>query len=152
MDDQIGGGELLDDALGRERRRSRWASRADPGDCLAEACCSSFDGSCLVGLIGACFGLVAAIAGGGRTGSSLRYEARAPRGSVAAALYRGVRYYQLRISARRSGYGGCRYTPTCSAYAAEALRRHGAWEGSRLAARRLWRCRPGLGGGMDQVP
>jgi putative membrane protein insertion efficiency factor len=46
----------------------------------------------------------------------------------------------------------CRFHPTCSAYAAEAVRRHGAWRGARLTAARLWRCRPGGGGGDDPVP
>ncbi|MBL9086142.1 MAG: membrane protein insertion efficiency factor YidD [Planctomycetia bacterium] len=46
----------------------------------------------------------------------------------------------------------CRFHPTCSVYAAEAIRRHGAWRGVRLTASRLWRCRPGGGGGDDPVP
>lgn len=46
----------------------------------------------------------------------------------------------------------CRYEPTCSWYAREALSRHGAFRGSWLAVRRLSRCRPGGGGGFDPVP
>jgi len=46
----------------------------------------------------------------------------------------------------------CRFHPTCSVYAAEAIRRHGAWRGVRLTASRLCRCRPGGGGGDDPVP
>ncbi len=46
----------------------------------------------------------------------------------------------------------CRFRPTCSDYAAEAIRRHGAWRGARLAAARLLRCRPGGGCGEDPVP
>ena len=46
----------------------------------------------------------------------------------------------------------CRFEPTCSAYAEEALRRHGARRGSSLAIRRLLRCRPGCSGGYDPVP
>jgi putative membrane protein insertion efficiency factor len=46
----------------------------------------------------------------------------------------------------------CRFTPTCSQYAAEAIRRHGALRGMRLAAGRVLRCRPGGGGGEDPVP
>lgn len=160
MNDEIRTGEILDEAVGREsRRRSRWESvsdACDPTDCLTEACCASlFDGACLTSLtalLGAGGGLFAAVAGAGRVGRQLRREARAPHGPLAAALYRGVRYYQLSISARRPGYGGCRHTPTCSAYAVESLRRHGALKGMRLAARRLRRCRPGAVGGADPVP
>jgi putative membrane protein insertion efficiency factor len=47
---------------------------------------------------------------------------------------------------------GCRFHPTCSAYAAQALRRHGAWRGSWLALRRLARCHPWGGCGEDPVP
>jgi putative membrane protein insertion efficiency factor len=47
---------------------------------------------------------------------------------------------------------GCRFHPTCSAYALEALERHGAIKGSWLAARRIARCRPGGGSGIDNVP
>ena len=46
----------------------------------------------------------------------------------------------------------CRFEPTCSAYALEALERHGAWQGGRLAARRLLRCHPLGGSGYDPVP
>jgi putative membrane protein insertion efficiency factor len=46
----------------------------------------------------------------------------------------------------------CRYEPTCSAYAAEAIRRHGAARGTVLAAWRLLRCNPFSHGGFDPVP
>lgn len=46
----------------------------------------------------------------------------------------------------------CRFEPTCSVYAEEAVRRHGAWRGSVLAMKRLLRCRPGVPGGYDPVP
>ncbi len=46
----------------------------------------------------------------------------------------------------------CRYAPTCSGYALEALRCHGAWRGSWLALRRILRCHPWAAGGFDPVP
>ena len=46
----------------------------------------------------------------------------------------------------------CRYQPSCSAYAVEALRRHGALRGSWLSAKRVARCNPFGGYGPDPVP
>jgi hypothetical protein len=46
----------------------------------------------------------------------------------------------------------CRFHPSCSAYALEALRSHGAAGGSWLTARRILRCHPWGGGGVDPVP
>ncbi|MCM1449893.1 MAG: membrane protein insertion efficiency factor YidD [Clostridiales bacterium] len=46
----------------------------------------------------------------------------------------------------------CRFTPTCSEYALEALRRHGALKGGWLTLRRLLRCHPWGGSGYDPVP
>jgi hypothetical protein len=48
--------------------------------------------------------------------------------------------------------GGCRFTPTCSVYAAEAVRAHGAVAGSWLATKRLCRCHPWGDCGHDPVP
>ncbi len=46
----------------------------------------------------------------------------------------------------------CRFEPSCSDYAIQALAGHGAWHGSRLAARRILRCNPWVAGGFDPVP
>ena len=73
------------------------------------------------------------------------------RGTGAAArLVAAVRFYQQEISPKRRPC--CRFTPTCSAYAVQALETHGALRGSWLTLRRLVRCRPGAAGGADPVP
>ena len=69
---------------------------------------------------------------------------------VARALILVVRGYQGGISPFLPP--SCRYTPTCSAYAVEALQRHGATRGSWLTLRRLARCHPWGGHGYDPVP
>ena len=61
-----------------------------------------------------------------------------------------IRLYQRGISAYTRPK--CRFEPTCSAYAAEAIERFGALRGSYLAICRLMRCRPGGGHGFDPVP
>jgi uncharacterized protein len=48
--------------------------------------------------------------------------------------------------------GGCRFVPTCSEYAAGAIRTHGPLRGTGLAIWRLLRCHPLAGGGVDPVP
>lgn len=61
-----------------------------------------------------------------------------------------IRAYQYLLS---PWWGSqCRFTPTCSHYAVEALERHGALGGSWLAARRILRCHPWSAGGYDPVP
>lgn len=72
-----------------------------------------------------------------------------PDGAVARLLYRGVRFYQAELSPLTPR---CPHTPSCSQYAAQALRRHGAAQGSWLTVRRLLRCRPGTARGLDPVP
>ena len=47
---------------------------------------------------------------------------------------------------------GCRYQPTCSAYSLEALEKHGAIKGTYLTIRRIMRCHPWGGSGIDNVP
>lgn len=78
-------------------------------------------------------------------------ETRAQRGGGAAArLVAAIRVYQREVSPRRPPV--CRFTPSCSEYAAQAVERYGARRGAWLAARRLLRCRPGAAGGRDAVP
>ena len=61
-----------------------------------------------------------------------------------------VRAYQIVLSPLLPA--ACRYYPSCSAYAIEALERHGARRGTWLAARRIARCNPFRPGGFDPVP
>lgn len=67
-----------------------------------------------------------------------------------------IRLYQLTISPAQTflfgATGGCRYTPSCSAYAVDALREHGAVSGTVLAAKRICRCHPWGGCGNDPIP
>src|SRR5262245_39350884 len=77
-------------------------------------------------------------------------EKRQVRGPVALALLGLIRLYQLTISAvlgRR-----CRYLPTCSDYAAEAIKLHGPCAGFWLGLARVSRCHPWGGEGFDPVP
>ncbi len=61
-----------------------------------------------------------------------------------------VRGYRLLLSPWLGS--ACRFEPTCSAYALQALERHGAGAGSYLTVRRLARCHPWCDGGLDPVP
>ncbi len=61
-----------------------------------------------------------------------------------------IRAYQFLLSPWVGSQ--CRFYPTCSHYAAEAIERHGAIRGSWLALRRIGRCHPWHPGGMDPVP
>ena len=70
--------------------------------------------------------------------------------ALAWCLLLGVALY--RASLRPLLGGSCRFTPSCSAYAVEALRKHGGVRGFRLASARILRCRPGGGSGEDPVP
>jgi hypothetical protein len=71
--------------------------------------------------------------------------------TLALRLYRAVVSPVLAAIFAPMGFG-CRYTPTCSEYALEAVRRHGAARGAWLAARRVCRCQPWGGCGHDPVP
>jgi len=69
---------------------------------------------------------------------------------TARALLLAVRVYQMFFSALMPS--ACKFYPTCSHYAADAVRLHGARRGSWLALRRLARCHPFTHGGVDLVP
>ncbi len=75
--------------------------------------------------------------------------ARSQRALRAAALV-AVRCYQA--AWRPLNLWGCKFYPSCSNYALEAIERHGAGRGTGLALRRLLRCRPGVLGGYDPIP
>jgi uncharacterized protein len=70
-----------------------------------------------------------------------------PSAHVLAGLVQAYRYLLSPILP-----AACRYSPTCSAYALEALRTFGALGGGWLAVRRICRCHPWGGGGIDSVP
>lgn len=69
---------------------------------------------------------------------------------VARGILLLIRFYRAAISPMLPP--ACRYTPTCSAYAEEAVRRFGGGRGTWLAVRRLARCHPWGGYGYDPVP
>ncbi len=82
----------------------------------------------------------------------LRSAARLPARAVLGLIW----LYQRTLSPALPvvfGPGcGCRFAPTCSCYAAEAVRTHGVLTGSWLALRRLAKCNPLHSGGLDPVP
>ena len=61
-----------------------------------------------------------------------------------------IRLYQLIVSPHFPSR--CRYQPTCSQYAVDAFRKHGALKGFWLSAKRIFRCHPFSSGGHDPVP
>jgi uncharacterized protein len=73
-----------------------------------------------------------------------------PGRMMSFALRGAIRLYQLTLA--YFFIGACRYEPSCSAYAAEAVAVHGALRGTVLAAHRFCRCAPWGPGGFDPVP
>ena len=71
-------------------------------------------------------------------------------GGIGWAMRAMIRAYQLLVAPVLPA--SCRYYPSCSHYAAEAIGRHGPWCGLDLATRRLLRCHPWAGSGYDPVP
>ncbi len=65
-------------------------------------------------------------------------------------LLKGIRFYQRFISPALGPH--CRFTPTCSAYAYEAISKYGFFKGGFLAVKRICRCHPFNEGGYDPVP
>ena len=62
-----------------------------------------------------------------------------------------VKFYQRNLSGLK-GYSSCKYFPTCSQYAIEAIEKYGPLKGGRLAIWRILRCNPFSKGGYDPVP
>ena len=121
----------------RRKRKKKGDKWYDGCDCDCDVCDLPF---CDLGLISSVLLVVARLGG--------RREAAGSRSArVVTAAIRGYRRVSPRLPTR------CRYTPTCSAYGLEAVRRHGTRRGLRLTAGRLRRCRPGVAyGTADPVP
>ena len=81
------------------------------------------------------------------TGSSVSTQRLGPG---ARLLLLAVEAYRLLLSPLLGGH--CRFWPSCSVYAMEAIQRHGAVQGAGLSLRRLARCHPFHPGGIDPVP
>ena len=86
-------------------------------------------------------------------GSGAHEPAQEPNGLSRATVWvllAGIRFYQAVLSSLM--FSACKFYPSCSHYAAEAIARHGALRGVRQATGRLLRCRPFTAGGFDPVP
>lgn len=92
-------------------------------------------------------GTAAAPVSGQKRTISVRGEARSAATWLALAF---VRFYQIFLSPFLGG--ACKFYPSCSNYAQEAIAKHGAKRGGMLALKRLGRCRPFTKGGVDLVP
>ncbi|MDP9298417.1 MAG: membrane protein insertion efficiency factor YidD [Actinomycetota bacterium] len=81
--------------------------------------------------------------------TGVRQPARGAGAPFRAVLIGGIRLYRATLSGWLGGQ--CRYSPTCSRYAEEAIRSHGALRGVALAGWRILRCNPFGGGGVEPV-
>lgn len=129
------------------------------GSCMRDMCLLE-SGCCLADLMGC--GPQLALVGPSLLRRSFIAATDSPNDTDAPDTRRGARAWLLRfalaaiavyqrdISPRRRAC--CRFSPTCSHYAAQALRTHGLRRGLWLSGRRLLRCRPGAAGGDDPVP
>jgi uncharacterized protein len=84
------------------------------------------------------------------TGSASSVSLREHLGAPARILLLLIDVYRASLAPLIGGF--CRFAPSCSVYAQEAIERHGALAGGRLAAQRLLRCHPFHRGGFDPVP
>lgn len=77
-----------------------------------------------------------------------------PRDVPAACAWLCVRFYQIAVSPALHAFpgSGCRFYPTCSDYALDAIQKHGALKGCLMALFRILRCNPLCRGGIDPVP
>lgn len=66
-------------------------------------------------------------------------------------LISGIKFYRIYLSPLKK-YNHCRYIPTCSQYAVEAIEKYGPFKGTFLALKRILRCNPFSKGGSDPVP
>jgi putative membrane protein insertion efficiency factor len=83
--------------------------------------------------------------------SRIASDASPPRpGPLARVLLLAIEAYRALLSPLVGGH--CRFWPSCSVYAEQAIRKHGALRGLRLALFRLLRCQPFSRGGVDPVP
>jgi uncharacterized protein len=129
------------------RSRRQGSSSCLRDACLIETgCCigESLDGNCLMLALPLLPRLLMTT-----STTLLGTGGRRPRRG-AGALLAAIRVYQRDISANRPAC--CRFSPSCSEYAAQAVEQHGALRGMLLAGRRLLRCRPGGARGADPLP
>lgn len=80
----------------------------------------------------------------------LSYPFKWINAAVVWVLLMVIKFYKLFISPYLGA--SCRYTPTCSTYSAQALKKHGFLKGGYLATKRILSCNPWGGSGYDPVP